>query len=70
MAETIREWIDDVIERMQLQISEQSRSQLIQYVDLLKEWNKQFNLTRVTDDEGIAVRHIMDSLTPKFPPFL
>lgn len=63
MAETIREWIDDVIERMQLQISEQSRSQLIQYVDLLKEWNKQFNLTRVTDDEGIAVRHIMDSLT-------
>lgn len=36
---------------------------LIQYAQLLREWNKKINLTAITDDEGIAVKHFLDSLT-------
>ena len=36
---------------------------LLQYRDLLLKWNALFNLTAITDDEGILVRHFADSLT-------
>ena len=33
------------------------------YARELVEWNKQVNLTAITDAEGVRVRHILDSLT-------
>ena len=33
------------------------------YAKLLKEWNEKINLTAITDDEGICVKHFADSLT-------
>ncbi len=33
------------------------------YAKLLVEWNKVMNLTGIVDDEGIALRHFIDSLT-------
>lgn len=36
---------------------------LITYAELLKEWNEKINLTAITDDEGIATKHFLDSLT-------
>lgn len=35
----------------------------IKYRDLLVEWNKKFNLTAITDDDGIARKHFIDSLS-------
>ena len=35
----------------------------IRYKELLVEWNEKFNLTAITDDEDIAVKHLIDSLT-------
>ena len=32
------------------------------YAALLKEWNEKINLTAITDDEGIAVKHFLDCL--------
>ena len=32
------------------------------YAELLKEWNEKINLTAITDDEGIAVKHFLDCL--------
>lgn len=34
-----------------------------QYSHMLKEWNERMNLTNITDDQGIALRHFVDSLT-------
>ena len=32
------------------------------YCETLKEWNGKMNLTAITDDESIAVKHFADSL--------
>ncbi len=32
------------------------------YARLLKEWNEKINLTAISDDEGIAVKHFLDCL--------
>lgn len=32
------------------------------YADELKSWNEKINLTAITDDEGIAVKHFLDCL--------
>lgn len=37
--------------------------QLMDYARLLVEWNEKINLTAITDDEGIATKHFLDSLT-------
>jgi len=33
------------------------------YAELLKDWNTRINLTAITDDEGIRVKHFQDSLS-------
>jgi len=33
------------------------------YADELRAWNERFNLTAITDDEGIQVKHFLDSLS-------
>ena len=33
------------------------------YATVLREWNQKMNLTNITDDEGVAMRHFIDSLT-------
>ena len=34
------------------------------YSELLREWNEKINLTAITDSDGIAVKHFLDSLLP------
>ena len=34
------------------------------YAEKLLEWNEKINLTAITDNEGIAIKHFYDSLTP------
>ena len=46
-----------------ISINENQISQLNTYAKLLKEWNEKINLTAITDDEGIAIKHFLDSMT-------
>ncbi len=44
-------------------LNEEMIKNFLQYRDLLVQWNKKFNLTAITDDEGIVVKHFIDSLS-------
>lgn len=50
-------------ERLGISLSENQLDKFTAYSSLLKEWNKKMNLTAITDDEGIAVKHFLDSMT-------
>lgn len=43
-------------------LSEEQLSQLRRYAELLLEWNEKMNLTAITDDEGVAMKHFLDCL--------
>ena len=46
-----------------MELSEKQTERFARYAGLLREWNGRMNLTAITDPEGIAVRHFVDSLT-------
>ncbi len=47
-----------------LEITSEQYSQLEIYARLLVEWNEKMNLTGITDPDGIAVKHYLDSIVP------
>lgn len=46
-----------------LAIGDKELSSFLSYLKELKEWNKKINLTAITDDKDIIIRHFLDSLT-------
>lgn len=46
-----------------IRLHDTQAAQLQRYAALLQEWNEKMNLTAITDDEGIAVKHFLDSMT-------
>ncbi len=49
-------------EENSIEIYEGTLKKLEVYGDLLKSWNRQINLTAITDNEGIVIKHFTDSL--------
>ena len=47
-----------------ISINEDKINSFILYKELLKEWNKKINITSITDDEEIDIKHFIDSITP------
>ena len=44
----------------------QQVNQFKQYFKILVEWNEKMNLTAITDEEGVYLKHFYDSLTIAF----
>ncbi len=59
----LKRWIENARWRKTYDISDEQIRLLVTYAELLVETNKQMNLTAITDVQGIAERHILDSLT-------
>ena len=59
---SIKSIIKEKAEAVELFVSEELLEKLEIYARELKEWNEKINLTAITDDEGIAVKHFIDSL--------
>lgn len=59
----MRDLIVNGSEKLNINLNENQVQQLMDYAALLKEWNAKINLTAITDDEGIATKHFLDSLT-------
>ncbi len=56
-------WLSRIADSLPEPLNDEQREQLLHYARLLREWNEKINLTAILDDEGIAVRHFLDSLT-------
>lgn len=59
ITDTVKKWCVE----NNISITDKQLSKFSLYADLLKEWNQKMNLTAITDDEGIAVKHFIDSIT-------
>lgn len=55
-------------EELGIVIGDNEAALFLKYLSELKEWNKKINLTAITDDRDIIIRHFLDSLT--LIPFL
>lgn len=47
----------------ELDLSDAQLDQFSLYAKLLTEWNEKINLTAITDEEGIVIKHFLDSLS-------
>ena len=49
--------------KMGIELSQSQLEKFDLYKKLLLEWNEKMNLTAITDDEGIAIKHFADSIS-------
>lgn len=63
MSNNFFEALDNGTRELGIQLSDKQKIQFETYKDLLKEWNNKINLTSILDDEDIAIKHFVDSLT-------
>lgn len=59
-------WLNNLKEdaaQIDVDLSATTLEKLVLYTELLLHWNKAYNLTAITDPDGISKLHILDSLT-------
>ena len=59
--------VDTLIEgarKLGIDIGKDKQDKFILYKKLLKEWNRKINITSITDDVEIDIKHFIDSITP------
>ena len=59
----MKEILESGIKELGIPYDAAKEKQLLKYAELLKEWNEKMNLTAICDDEGIATKHFLDSMT-------
>lgn len=52
------------VKKLGIDLKEDKVKDFIKYKELLKEWNEKINITSITEDDEIDVKHFLDSLTP------
>ncbi|MDP1929853.1 MAG: 16S rRNA (guanine(527)-N(7))-methyltransferase RsmG [Gammaproteobacteria bacterium] len=60
---TIAEQLQRGLDELGLALSDRQKEQLLDYLELLRKWNKAFNLSGVKDPSAMLSRHLLDSLT-------
>jgi 16S rRNA (guanine527-N7)-methyltransferase len=56
-------WLIEGAQSFSIHLSDEQLSQFSIYKKLLLEWNSRINLTAITDDKDIQIRHFLDSLS-------
>lgn len=51
------------VKDLKIEVTDDKLKKLRDYYDLLIEWNKKINLTRITEKEDVYLKHFYDSLT-------
>ena len=50
------------LQSLALELTDQQQQKLIDFVELLYKWNRVYNLTAVRDTQQMVRRHLLDSL--------
>ena len=59
----IKDTLTTVTDGFKTKLDDEMRQRFEIYFNLLVEWNEKMNLTAITDEHGVAVKHFADSLT-------
>ncbi len=59
----MKSFITDYFKKLNIEIDKNQADAFVIYKNLLVEWNKVMNLTGITDDREVAVKHFADSVT-------
>lgn len=59
----IKDLLLNFIKDYKITLTENQYEQFQKYFELLAEWNKKMNLTAITDESGVALKHFADSLS-------
>ncbi len=51
------------IKELNLELTDEQKSKFSLYKNLLTEWNKKINITTITEDDEVDIKHFLDSLT-------
>lgn len=51
-------------DKLNISLSDQQLNQFLIYKELLLEWNEKINLTAITEEREIAIKHFADCITP------
>lgn len=54
--------LTECVHALELDVSENHLVALVRFADEMKKWNKKVNLTAITADEDIAIKHLIDSI--------
>ncbi len=55
--------LEEILKKLNISIDEDQKSKFAKHYSLLLEKNNVMNLTRITDEEEIIIKHFADSLT-------
>lgn len=59
----IKNLLQNYIKDYKITLTENQYEQFQKYFELLIEWNEKMNLTAITDESGVALKHFADSLS-------
>ena len=59
----MKEFLKGLAKEIDICLSENEINCFFEYKKLLKEWNEKINLTAITEDKDIIIKHFIDSLT-------
>lgn len=59
----MKNFLIDSCKKINIELNDYQANQFLLYKEILKDWNKKINLTSITDDKDIILKHFVDSLT-------
>ncbi|MBA8762432.1 16S rRNA (guanine(527)-N(7))-methyltransferase RsmG [Staphylococcus coagulans] len=60
------EWLATQLRAHGLTLSDKQKQQFEKYYEMLVEWNEKINLTSITEEHEVYLKHFYDSVTPSF----
>lgn len=60
------EWLTEKLSEHGITLSQEQQDQFNTYYQLLVEWNEKMNLTSITDEHEVYLKHFYDSITAAF----